>query len=174
MNTLTVTQAAAKAGVSPSTICRWCRMGAIAATKDGRRWHIDPTSLNHRISLGIRHTHPRQKRTVEITPEALVAIGGSRWTKGGKDRIYLNGWARFIDLEVERYRTGNICSASLRGEGIPNAEARRLLAAVDKVYFDAEDGQIHIKWGYGDPRSMTRDELAEAIVAGIRAAIANL
>ena len=51
MTTLTVTQAAAKAGVSPSTIRAWCRMGAVAATKIGRRWHIDPASLDYRISL---------------------------------------------------------------------------------------------------------------------------
>ena len=169
MTTLTVTQAAAKAGVSPSTIRTWCRMGAVAATKIGRRWHIDPASLDYRITL----TRPQEKK-VELTIETLVAIGGNRWTKNGYDRIYFNNWARFIDLEIERYKTGNIYSASLRGEPISNAEARRLLGAVTKVYWDAADGQIHVKWGWDTPRSMTRDELYQAIVNGIHAAVASL
>lgn len=169
MTTLTVTQAAAKAGVSPSTIRHWCRMGAVAATKIGRRWHIDPASLDYRISL----TRPQEKK-MELTIETLVAIGGNRWTKNGYDRVYFNNWARFIDLEIERYKTGNIYSASLRGEPISNSEARRLLGAITKVYWDAADGQIHVKWGWDNPRSMTRDELYQAIVDGIHAAVASL
>lgn len=42
MNTTT---AAEKLGISVSTIQRWCRTGRIAATKTGRAWTIDPTSL---------------------------------------------------------------------------------------------------------------------------------
>ena len=169
MTTLTVTQAAAKAGVSPSTIRHWCRIGAVAATKIGRRWHIDPTSLDYRISL----TRPQEKK-MELTVETLVAIGGNRWTKGNYDRVYFNDWPELIGLEIDRYKTGNIWAASLNGETISNSEARRLLGAVDKVYFDAADGQIHVKWGWGTPRSMTRDELYQAIVDGIHAAVASL
>lgn len=170
MTTLTVTQAAAKAGVSPSTIRHWCRMGAVAATKIGRRWHINPASLDYRINL----TRPRKEKKMELTVETLVAIGGNRWTKDGYDRVYFNGWARFIGLEIERYKTGNIYSASLNGEHISNSEARRLLGAITKVYWDAADGQIHVKWGWETPRSMTRDELYQAIVDGIHAAVASL
>lgn len=42
MNTTT---AAEKLGISVSTIQRWCRTGRIQATKNGRAWIIDPTSL---------------------------------------------------------------------------------------------------------------------------------
>src|SRR5690606_40070996 len=122
MTTLTVTQAAAKASVSPSTIRTWCRMGAVAATKIGRRWHIDPASLDYRISL-TRPQDPQEKK-MELTVETLVAIGGNRWTKGNYDRVYFNGWAKFIGLEIERYKSGNIYSASLNGEPISNSEAR--------------------------------------------------
>jgi len=169
MTTLTVTQAAAKAGVSPSTIRTWCCISAVAATKIGRRWHINPASLDYRITL----TRPQEKK-MELTVETLVAIGGNRWTKGNYDRVYFNGWAKFIGLEIDRYKSGNIWAASLNGETISNSEARRILGAITAVYWDAADGQIHVKWGWENPRSMTRDELYQAIVNGIHAAVASL
>ena len=109
-----------------------------------------------------------------LTVENLVAIGGNRWTKNGHDRVYLNNWPELIGLEVTRYKSGNIWAASLNGERISNAEARRILGAITAVYFDAADGQIHVKWGWDTPRSMTRDELYQAIVDGIHAAVASL
>ncbi|WP_030506388.1 helix-turn-helix domain-containing protein [Microbispora rosea] len=170
MTTLTATIAAQQAGVSIATIRTWCRRGAVAATKTAGRWVIEAASLARRIALGIR----KPAKLVAFTIDTITAIGGSRWTKGGKDRIYINGWTKYLGLEIEHYRSGNISSATLNGESISNSEAYRLASAVYKVYFDVTDGKVYIQWGNSDPRTMTRDEIAEAIFSGIRAAIAAL
>lgn len=108
------------------------------------------------------------------TADQIIAIGGSEWRKDDKHRVYLNDWAEWVGLDVGYYKSGNISGATLRDERISNAEAGRLLDAVYKVYFDAADGKVHIQWGQGDPRSMTREDLAAAIFAGIRKAVAGL
>jgi hypothetical protein len=48
------TAAAAKAGVTASTIRTWCRRGAVTAVKTGGKWTIDEASLTRRIALSDR------------------------------------------------------------------------------------------------------------------------
>jgi hypothetical protein len=108
---------------------------------------------------------------VDLSTEGMLAIGGNRWTKNGKDRVYIEDWAALIDFRVSYYNSGNVSGGSLGEEGLSNAETNRLLNAVDKVYFDVADGEIHIKWGTGSPRYISRDDIATKIAAGIRAAI---
>ncbi|MEU8279793.1 hypothetical protein ACFYOK_04655 [Microbispora bryophytorum] len=170
MNTITAPIAAQQAGVSITTIRTWCRRGAVAAAKVAGRWVIEAASLARRIAIGTR----KPAKPVAFTLDAITAIGGARWTKGGKDRVYINGWTQYLGLEIEHYRSGNISSAALHGESISNSEAYRLASAVHKVYFDVADGKVYIQWGNSGPRTMTRDEIAAAIFSGIRAAIAAL
>lgn len=166
MNTATAAQTA---GVTTATIRTWCRRNVIAAAKVAGRWIIDATSLAYRVTLS-----RKEETRVDITTETMVAIGGSRWTKAGKDRVYINEWTSYIGLDVHRYNTGNISYAELDGREISNSEAARLLNAVYKVYYDTADDKLHIQWGGRSPRSMDREELAEAIFAGIRKAVAAL
>lgn len=166
MNTAT---AALEAHVTVATIRHWCRAGVVKAAKTAGQWIIDAASLARRITL----SKPAVK-TVVFTAETMVAIGGSRWTKNDMDRVYINNWARFIGLEVSTYNTGNISSATLDGERISNSEAGRLLGMVEKVYFDVTDGSVHVKWGWGEARSMDRDDVKYAITIGIRNEIAAL
>lgn len=161
--------AASIAGVSTSTIRTWCRTGAVAAAKSGRAWRIDPNSLQRRIALGIR-----KPKRVKITAENLEAIGGRRWTKNGHDRVYFNNWPELIGLEINRYRTGNISCAFLDGEQISNRQAGLLLNMINKVYWDIQAGRLCIQWGFGESRIMTRDELKQGLLDGIRSAIAAL
>ncbi|MBB1253064.1 hypothetical protein H3146_06730 [Streptomyces sp. OF3] len=165
MNT---TLAAAKARRTVATIRHWCRLGAVAATKTGGRWVIDEASLNYRISLD----KPAPKPVIYST-ETMTAIGGNRWTKAGKDRVYLD-WTAFVPLEISRYNTGNIASAAWNGEAIANRQAGLLLGSIDKVYFDAHTGKLHARFGYSESRVATRDEVWQTVVAGVRAAIAAL
>jgi hypothetical protein len=73
------------------------------------------------------------------TAEQIEAIGGSRWTsRTGELRVYLNDWHPLIDLDIDRYGTGNVRSASLRGESLSNRRASSLATA--KVYW--RDGKI--------------------------------
>ncbi|MFF5265140.1 hypothetical protein ACFY4C_40180 [Actinomadura viridis] len=62
----------------------------------------------------------------------------------------------------------------LGDDRISNSGAGRILGAVHKVFFDNTDGKVHIQWGYGQPRSFNRDDLAAAIFGGIPKAIRPL
>jgi hypothetical protein len=166
MNT---TLAAAQAGVSIDTVRTWCRIGAVAAVKQAGRWIIDTASLAVRIAIG---KMKRPARRIVYSVETMTAIGGRRWQKNGKDRVYLNDFETVPGLELDHYKSGSISYATLDGDKVSNAEGGRLATAVDKVYFDAADGKVHIKWGWGNPRSLDRDEIADRIFSAVRAAIA--
>ena len=168
MNTTT---AAAQANVTVATIRTWCRRGAIAATKAAGRWVIDTASLAARIAIG---KMKRPARKVIYSIETMTAIGGRRWQKNGMDRVYLNDFQAIPGLALDHYKSGSISYATLDGEKVSNAEGGRLATAVDKVYFDAADGKVHIKWGWGTPRSLDRDEIAARIFSAVRTALAAL
>src|SRR5690606_41326463 len=63
------------------TIRHWARYGANRATQKAGRWHIERTSLLRRIERDPR-TRKERKRTVELTVENLVAVGGREWKRG--------------------------------------------------------------------------------------------
>ena len=46
MNLITTTAAAAKLGITPGLVCRYCRSGKIHAVKVGRDWLIDADRLH--------------------------------------------------------------------------------------------------------------------------------
>lgn len=169
MNT---TAAAAEAGVTVATIRDWARRGIVTATKAAGRWVIDAASLAHRITIG--RMKARKSRPVVFSVETMTAIGGNRWTKGGHDRVYINDWAAFAGLETDHYKTGNISSATYRGEYISNSQAYKLAGCIGKVWFDTADGKLHCRYGYGESRVAGREEVWGHIVSGIRAAIAAL
>src|SRR5690348_14784802 len=154
MNTTTAA-AAQQAGVTVATIRTWCRTGAVAAIKQAGRWIIDTASLAYRIGLPALL---RKARPIVLSIETLTAIGGNRWQRGGKDRVYLNNWATLAGLQTSHYNTGNISSASYQGEGISNSQAAKILGALDKVWFDTADGKLHAYDGHGNPR-IGRDQV---------------
>ena len=176
MNT---TAAATEANVTVATIRTWCRIGAVAAVKRAGRWIIDTASLAARIAIG---KMKRPAKPVALTVDDIVAIGGRRWQKNGMDRVYINDWAAFAGLETSHYKTGNVCGASFKGRGIANGRVAGIVSAIDKVWFDAADGQLHARYHDGarsyeirfyDGVRQTFD-LVAATFTGIKAAVAAL
>lgn len=177
MNT---TAAATEAKVTVATIRTWCRIGAVAAAKVAGRWVIDTASLARRIAIGARRA-ARKTAQVVFSIETMTAIGGRRWQKNGMDRVYLNNWAEYAGLDLTYYNSGNISSASLGGRGIANGRAYNILGLVDKLYFDALDGSLHVKhrgarevevrYLNGERDSV---DLVARIFDGVRAAVAAL
>lgn len=70
--------------------------------------------------------------------EKLEKAGFKRWTKGDKDRLYVN--AKELGLELSYYKTGNVSDAKFCGDSISNSEGRRLHAA--KTYIDLTSDTI--------------------------------
>ncbi|MFJ4473283.1 hypothetical protein ACIP2X_38115 [Streptomyces sp. NPDC089424] len=178
MNT---TAAATEAHVTVATIRDWARRGIVAATKVAGRWVIDTASLAHRIAIGAIKRPVRKAKRVVLTAENIKAIGGNEWIRGAYHRIYLNDWTEYAGIEVTRYKTGNISSASLGGRGIANGRAYDLLGAVSKVYFDVTDGHLYVQHCGAESYEIRyldgeRDyvNLVARISAGVRAAVAAI
>lgn len=93
--------------------------------------------------------------------ERLLQGGAKRWTKYGKDRIYLRDFLKENSgLEIERYNSGNISSAKLNGEKISNSMAGILLNCIDKAYYDIEKDSFYT----GESR---QDKVEPIIMAAI-------
>ena len=76
----------------------------------------------------------------------LEEIGGNRWQRFGKDRVYLSSAIpKLINLEIERYKTGNISSAKIDNVEISNSEGGRILEYIDKIYYDVEIDKLVIQ-----------------------------
>ncbi|MEU0670382.1 hypothetical protein ABZ508_33235 [Streptomyces lavendulocolor] len=174
MNTTT---AAAEAKVTVATIRTWCRIGAVAAAKVAGRWVIDTASLARRVAIGAMK---RPATQVQLTADDIIRLGGRRWQKGDMDRVYLNDWQDYIQgVEIDYYKTGNVCGAAIDGRGIANGRVAALLGAVRKVYFDSADGLLHINHYGADcveirylDGQRTHLNLVARIFAGIKAAVA--
>jgi hypothetical protein len=171
MNTTTA-EAATKAGVTVATIRTWCRNGVITATKQAGRWIIDTASLAYRIALPALLRPVRKAFT--LTAETMIALGGRRWQKNGKDRIYLNDWAQFAGIDVDYYGTGNVAYAAVGGRAIANSRIGKLLGAICKVWFDAADSKLHIThWDADaiDVRYLDGERTTINLVAQLRAGV---
>ena len=102
---------------------------------------------------------------------AYEAKGFKRWTKGNMDRLYIN--ATMLGLEVSYYKSGNVSSASWRGEGISNSAGYRLLSS--KVWVDVKTGELNVKTSF-EPRSnaevqTTVEDAARELVSEIEAGL---
>ena len=94
-----------------------------------------------------------------------IKLGAKRWTKGGHDRLYIDGMIYEVcDFKVSRYGTGNISSATLHGEDISNANAGRLTNM--SAYIDLKTGKMYSQY-------VTR-QICEECLGEIMAKIAEL
>lgn len=96
--------------------------------------------------------------------EALTQAGGRLWEKGSMRRVYFNDLEALMGLSISRYKTGNICSASLEGEYISNSAAAKMLSSISKLWYDLADNKFYFQ--------ASDRELALAVVKNIRAKIA--
>lgn len=79
----------------------------------------------------------------QATIRTLQDMGASRWTKGNHDRLYIKNIVQdILELDVNRYNTGNISSATVLGQKVSNAAAGRILTATDATYIDLKTGAL--------------------------------
>lgn len=94
----------------------------------------------------------RAKKTRTTVVARLVAAGGKEWrSDSGAHRVYFNDLAGLYGLKTSRYGTGNISSATLRGSGISNSQARKIESAFvfAKLWYDVGTKTFGSK-GLGD------------------------
>jgi len=93
----------------------------------------------------------------DLSKENLVKIGGNLWENYGHSRVYF-GWERLselLGLDIGRYKTGNVSSATRNGESISNSEAKRILNALgeSKFHYDLKTNKFtaYLDNKYFDP-----------------------
>lgn len=83
---------------------------------------------------------PAPKNTTKgpVTLKGLQKAGGNRWQKNGMDRVYFNNLAKKAGVDVDRYKSGYISSAAIKGRGVSNSKAGEIVRAIgeSKVYYD--------------------------------------
>lgn len=94
----------------------------------------------------------------------LEDLGGSRWTKNDKDRVYFD--VESLGLDVERYRSGNVRSAMLGIAEISNSEANRLLRC--KAYVDVATGEAVVQ-----NRGKAHDDTVDIIATHLESIVAT-
>ena len=97
---------------------------------------------------------------------ALEKAGAARWTKYGKDRMYVKKTGRnLLNLVINWRRSGSIESATLNGEEISNSYAGSIEMTYDSAYIDLKTGEI---CGVSDRADMA-EEFTSKLIAAFRA-----
>jgi hypothetical protein len=98
----------------------------------------------------------------------LEALGGTRWTKGPEDRVYFDRdtIAKIGGMRVQRYRSGGISGATLRGSKIGNSAANDIIYAMPKTaYYDLVRGTLVAR--EGNLRGATSQAWQAAVAAAV-------
>ncbi len=85
------------------------------------------------------------KEAKEMTDEEKIAVleskGFKRWTKYGKDRMYIDA-KTLLNLDIHYRKSGTISFSEMDGETISHGEAYRLLGS--KIWIDLADFSKHV------------------------------
>lgn len=120
--TLDTAAAARLAGTTVRTIRAWCRRQAVAATKVGRRWMVELSSLLRRLNAARPRPADRLRageRPVVRTGRALRRYEARHAARGGRHRA-VGHRERALILEANAGRTTAL--AYLLAIGFPEAE----------------------------------------------------
>lgn len=90
-------------------------------------------------SLRMAWAETRRHETKDEMIERLEGLGFRRWTKYGKDRMYVD--SELLGFECEYYKTGNMKWASFKGESISNRAGLDYRCA--KTYLDLNTMKFH-------------------------------
>lgn len=91
--------------------------------------------------------------SAEQKVDKLIELGGNRWTKAGKDRVYFNRpvFEKLLNIETSYYNTGNLSGFLMDGEAKSNTQGNRILRELEtgKFYYDIEEDKYHYYIIYG-------------------------
>jgi hypothetical protein len=91
---------------------------------------------------------------IKATAQKLEELGIEVWENKNMRRYYIPRWKMYdvFRLDVDYYKSGNISSACLNGEGISNSKARGFLSM--KIYYDAVSDKWMQRVGSNAPCSL--------------------
>jgi len=93
----------------------------------------------------------------EIIQDLLQDKSHNVWEKYNKKRLYLD-FAKIVNLEIDRYNTGNISNAYLDGEKISNSKAYKYLQG--KAYINLDDNTLICQHMHNDIKDILEYKLS--------------
>lgn len=92
--------------------------------------------------------------TKEQKIEKLIELGGNRWTKAGKDRIYFNQpvLEELLNIKNTYNNSGSLSGFWMEGELISNTRGNKILHELKtgKFYYDIEKDDFDYYIIYGE------------------------
>lgn len=118
----------------------------------------------------------RIQASAVIAVEDLITIGGDEWKKNDDHRVYINAGAvtKLIGMELQWKDTG-IAGAIWRGREIPQAQARKIVAALtgEKFYYAVNEKKFRFDPEIADYAKLAIDVLRGKVDESILAAEAS-
>lgn len=126
--------------------------------KEEPREHYQPPPLGRKTLFPIKQNktytskkNDENKVETKNSEKILLKEGGKKWSKNGKERVYLDDSliAKLIGLKYSTYSNGNISSASIQGEKISNSDARSYVQSIMrmKLFYDLKEGKFNFNGG---------------------------
>lgn len=132
---------------------------SLANARSAMRGQSKPERDEYRKRAGMAQPKKVERQPRKMTEgevrSTLEKHGGKYWEKGNYRRVYFNGEdiLEKAGLKVKYYNTGNISSATFRGNAISNSEARRMFQTFSgKFFYDFADGKFYSKTSEGFDR----------------------
>ena len=94
---------------------------------------------------------------IEIIQDLLQDKSHNLWEKYSKKRLYLD-FAKIVNLEINKYNTGNISSALLDGEKISNSKAYKYMQG--KAYINLDDNTLVCQYMHNDIKDILEEKLS--------------
>lgn len=92
--------------------------------------------------------------TKEQKIEKLIKLGGNRWTKAGKDRIYFNQptLEKVLNIQKSYNNSGSLSGFWMEGELESNSRGNKILHELKtgKFYYDVEVDKFYYNMIYGE------------------------
>tara|TARA_R100000734_G_scaffold11271_1_gene8454 strand:+ start:1188 stop:1499 length:312 start_codon:yes stop_codon:yes gene_type:complete len=82
------------------------------------------------------------------------------WEKYNKKRLYLD-FAKIVNLQINRYNTGNISSAYLEGEKISNSKASKYIQG--KAFIDLTSNKLQCQYMNSEIVELLENALSEKL-----------
>lgn len=109
----------------------------------------------------------------DLTIDDLSKLPGKIWETDNLKRYYFNELDKLADFHCNHYKTGNISSASFKGEGISNCRAQEIafILSQSKVFYDLKNNKFGFK-AY-DSKRYNGQEIAQYIIEKIKKMLAQ-
>lgn len=111
-----------------------------------RAWAIKKENTENIFGACLKKAWAEAKSDKKSFIDELLDSGANRWQKYDYDRLYISReCAEVFNIEINYYKTGNIFSCCINGEGISNSKAGYYDHCLKNGFIDLKTMQFYAK-----------------------------